>query len=264
MAGAAASRTCIYVFIAIGVVLLVVLVILVMLPMCTSHPSHHHQKAFVPTGRVARLPASITRTVLRESAPGIDLLTNFMGPDECAHVIALAHSRAFKPSTVVCERTGRNVANPSRTSWTVFLDRAQDPIIAAIEDRAALVSGVPRANFECLQVVKYEHGQFYKAHHDYIKQTKGVSHLGQRVVTLFVYLNDLPQEETGGGTVFPEAGVRIKPQRGAAALWYNVRPDGRVEPRTLHSGEALAHPTSIKYGLNIWGRGRPQTQAAAA
>ena len=117
---------------------------------------------------------------------------------------------------------------------------------------------MPVTFLEHLQLVRYKHGQFYKAHHDYLPLTPDVEHNGQRTITLFVYLNDLPADERGGGTHFPELRTTIKPSKGKAALWHNVRPDGSVDTRTLHSGESITGADTVKYGLNVWFRDRPQ------
>jgi prolyl 4-hydroxylase len=81
---------------------------------------------------------------------------------------------------------------------------------------------------------------------------------GQRLATMFVYLNDLPPDEDGGGTHFPKLDMTIKPKKGNAAFWMNME-NGKVDPRTLHAGQSVRKPDSVKYGMNIWFRDRAQT-----
>lgn len=44
-------------------------------------------------------------------------------------------------------------------------------------------------------------------------------------------LNDV---ERGGSTAFPRAGVAVKPVRGGAAFWFNLKRSGKPDPMTLH------------------------------
>ena len=48
----------------------------------------------------------------------------------------------------------------------------------------------------------------------------------------FTQLTDVP---AGGATVFPFLGLSVRPQKGMALLWYNLRPNGSPDPLTLHS-----------------------------
>jgi hypothetical protein len=40
--------------------------------------------------------------------------------------------------------------------------------------------------------------------------------------------------ERGGSTAFPRAGVAVRPVRGGAAFWYNLKRNGLGNPDTLH------------------------------
>ena len=84
----------------------------------------------------------------------------------------------------------------------------------------AEVTNVPPANMEHFQILKYEEGQYYKTHHDYIPEHQRDS-CGPRLATFFLYLNDV---EEGGGTHFPQinqekGGLMVTPKMGRAALW---------------------------------------------
>jgi prolyl 4-hydroxylase len=48
-----------------------------------------------------------------------------------------------------------------------------------------------------------------------------------------VQLNDVP---VGGATVFPKLKVTLWPERGAAAVWFNLHRDGVGDVRTQHAG----------------------------
>ena len=79
------------------------------------------------------------------------------------------------------------------------------------------------------------------------------------MVTIFCYLNDLPDDNAGGETTFPhigqEGGVKVRPKAGRAVIFSNVKlsmgGDYLVpDERTVHEG--LPVLKGIKYGLNIW------------
>ena len=209
----------------------------------------------------AALPPYVTRAIVSDQGPSLDLLHGFLTAAEATHLIRLAEGR-FGTSTVVDPTTGKNVLDKNRTSKSVYLGRGEDAVVQRIERRAAMATGVPLAHFEQLQVVRYEPGQFYKAHHDYLDdKVPDLPTRGQRMVTIFVYLNDLPPEETGGGTKFHVLGKTIRPKLGTGALWYNMVRDPTTsqpvtDPTTLHSGEPL--DKAVKYGLNVWARTKPQ------
>uniref|UniRef100_A0A1B6GHL1 Prolyl 4-hydroxylase alpha subunit domain-containing protein n=1 Tax=Cuerna arida TaxID=1464854 RepID=A0A1B6GHL1_9HEMI len=52
-----------------------------------------------------------------------------------------------------------------------------------------------------------------------------------RKASLMIYL-EKPKE--GGSLVFPQLGLSVTPNKGAAVLWYNLHPDGQVDLRTIH------------------------------
>lgn len=101
-----------------------------------------------------------------------------------------------------------------------------------------------------IQLLKYEEGQFYRTHSDYIafqqeRQT------GVRILTFYIYLNDV---EEGGGTNFPHVAnnITVSPKLGRAVLWpsvYNHDPN-RQDSRTEH--QALPVIKGIKFGANAW------------
>jgi prolyl 4-hydroxylase len=110
------------------------------------------------------------------------------------------------------------------------------------------LTGIPDANSEYLQLLKYEVGQFYNTHHDYIhfhlERAQGV-----RILTVFLYLNDVDE---GGGTNFPQLNVTVEAKRGRVLLWPSVKnesPDVK-DFRTEH--QALPVIKGIKYGANAW------------
>ena len=117
----------------------------------------------------------------------------------------------------------------------------------------------------CLKV-RYKPGDFFGTHHDLgdlladdqvLLPRKQVS-IKRRLVTIFVYLNDLKGDQ-GGCTYFPKCSdLRVRPKKGMAVLWSNIGSDGSPDPNTIHAGEVVHvgkddnNNAVVKYGLNVW------------
>ena len=197
--------------------------------------------------------------VLFTTNPTLVEIPNFLTKQQAQEIIAHVQER-FAPSVVwdASKNTG-NQPDPSRTSWSMYLYHDETPLIAAIEAAAARLCHVPKTHLERLQVVRYTRDQFYKAHHDYLPvDSSNVREWGQRIITLCVYLNDLPADEQGGGTNFTLLATTIRPVCGKAVAWSNVSQKGELESNSLHSGEAIHTAHAVKYCLNIWIRDRSQ------
>jgi prolyl 4-hydroxylase len=83
-------------------------------------------------------------------------------------------------------------------------------LVAPVIARVASVSKTEVANSEYLQLLQYEPGQYYRQHHDYIPHHMNMP-CGVRILTLFIYLNDV---EEGGGTHFPLLDLTVQPRKG--------------------------------------------------
>ena len=106
-----------------------------------------------------------------------------------------------------------------------------------------------------------DEGQFYDIHDDYIEQQRDAI-LGPRILTFYMYLNDV---EEGGETrfdYFENGGMKVKPKRGRIILWPNVLNDNPldIDDRTEH--EALPVIKGRKYGANAWIHLRSSKKAA--
>jgi len=191
--------------------------------------------------------------------PQIILLHDFFSPKEIQHIIDFSANKFTRSPTV-------DGIHHGRTSTTLFLQKAQDPIIANIEHRVAVLCNVSHDQIEPLQVVRYEKGQQYRPHYDYfVNPNRDVK---QRRTTIFVYLtskNDgctsniimdgtnFDHPLVSGYTVFPIIGKNIKPVAGMAVMWENVNPyTNQVDQRTLHGGSAIQEHDFVKLAVNIW------------
>lgn len=170
--------------------------------------------------------------------PRILLLGNLLSSEECDAIIAAAQPQMARSRTVEA-RTGGEEINADRTSEGMFFVRGQTPEVQRLEDRLARLLQWPLENGEGLQVLHYGPGAEYKPHHDYFDPAEPgtptiVRRGGQRVGTVVVYLNE-PEE--GGGTYFPETGLRIQPRKGNAVFFSYAQPQAHT--LTLHGGDPV-------------------------
>ena len=158
------------------------------------------------------------------------------------------------------DEKGRPHATVSgRTSWSCRVPR-HHPAVLPVLRRLCELTGLPMSRTEPLQVVRYLPGQEYRPHQDWFDPggaayAANVAKGGQRLVSCFVYLADLPKG-AGGETWFPSLGLRFTPEAGKALVWYNrsASSDGPMDDRVLHGGLKLER--GIKWGLNCWFRER--------
>ena len=74
-------------------------------------------------------------------------------------------------------------------------------------------------------------------------QTRG----GLRFATFMVYLSS---PEFGGNTIFPQAGISVKPEIGSALYWFNAGAQNNYDSRILHGGCPVAYGN--KWIANKW------------
>lgn len=114
--------------------------------------------------------------------------------------------------------------------------------------KAENITLIPKENSEYFQVLKYEVGQYYVQHHDYIYGHLDLP-IGPRIYTFFIYLNT---PEKGGGTKFNKLGFEVPAKKGRVAIWPSVLDEDpyKKEMRTNH--EARPVEEGRKYGANMW------------
>lgn len=187
------------------------------------------------------------------SQPRICVLNQFLTEVECEHLIKIS-TDSLAPSTSVDNDTGEVKLIESRSSWNTYFYTGHDEVISGIEHRIYLLTGIPVENGEGIQILRYEVGQQYKSHYDYFNEnaTAHTAHGGQRIATVLMYLGE---PVSGGETEFPLAGVKVKPIRGNALLFWNTFPEGQVDPTTLHS--SLPVTEGVKWTATKWLRQHP-------
>jgi len=123
-----------------------------------------------------------------------------------------------------------------------------DPFRISVSEKLTELTMINDTNSEYLQLLRYEPGQFYEDHHDYIVHHKKRQQ-GVRIFTAYLYLNDVEQ---GGGTRFTDLDLTVMPKRGRALLWPSVLNENPNEKDFRTNHQALPVEKGIKFGANGW------------
>jgi prolyl 4-hydroxylase len=178
------------------------------------------------------------------------IVDSVITPDECKYIIDKA-TPLFTRSSVV----GTTFPDSTRTSETAWIEKT-DPIAQKIFSKVIEMTGKSLENCENLQVVRYQPGTYYRAHHDSCcDDSEGCLGFekdgGQRVATLLIYLNS---EFTDGETHFPDHGdLKLKADPGSAIFFRPLAKNtDKCHPKALHAGLPIS--SGIKYVCNVWVR----------
>ncbi|KAL3784812.1 hypothetical protein HJC23_013852 [Cyclotella cryptica] len=196
-------------------------------------------------GDVSSCETDITNPCNTFDGPWVITMENFVSDDEIRILLDWGSRMTYERS-----QAGDMVTDTRTSSHSWCTDECyHDPNVAIIRQRIADVTGIPYANYECLQLLKYEVGQFYKAHDDHITEHNQQSH-GPRLLTFFIYFNEVAK---GGGTQFPKLNnMTITPKKGRVLVWPSIVDDVNwsTENRTTH--EALEVEQGRKFAANAW------------
>lgn len=208
----------------------------------SGHPSEPIVARILSNSGVQKLPS-----------PKLDLFIAraFLPPELCALIVERIDA-VRRPSTIA----DANGDAAYRTSETGDLDAA-DPVVEEVERRITALTGLDGAHGEPLQGQRYAVGQEFKGHTEYFEPNGadyqrycGVA--GNRTWTVMIYLNT---PEAGGATRFKAVDKIIQPETGKLVCWNNRRPDGSLNPATLHHGMKVR--AGVKYVITKWFRELP-------
>ena len=186
----------------------------------------------------------------RVPSPKLELfqLRNFVDEDLRHQLVELIETNR-RPSTIADDNGDRYF----RTSETCDLE-ACEPAVEKLEEMLEGLNGIDPAYGEPVQGQRYAEGQEFKPHTDYFAPDgadfqKFCTVAGQRTWTFMIYLNDV---EAGGATRFKTIGKTFQPEAGKLVCWNNRKPDGSVNPNTLHHGMKVRK--GVKYVITKWYR----------
>lgn len=155
-------------------------------------------------------------------------------------------------ATVHDPKTGELVHADYRVSKSAWLAPEMDEVVHRVMNRVGLITGLNMQYSENLQVGNYGLAGQYEPHFDHAteKSPKHFKQLGgNRIATWLTYMSEV---ERGGATVFVNTGpgVTIFPEKGAGVFWYNLKRNGKGDPKTRHAGCPVL--VGHKWVSNLW------------
>lgn len=193
-------------------------------------------------------------------SPRVAYFPEFLSDDLCERLIAKANT-SMQRSAVLPHNKGEQAVQEIRTSSQAWLSIYEGPGKELVE-RILDLTGFRAQDAEMLQILRYEIGQKYVAHHDYFDPKLYGKQSTLRAATVFLYLADV---EEGGETWFPSAdgkpvitgnygsclgGLKVKPKKRSAALFYDMKPSGVLDPTSIHGGCPVIK--GEKWGATLW------------
>jgi prolyl 4-hydroxylase len=180
----------------------------------------------------------------------LQVIDSFLTEEECDLIIEMIDANNM-PSSVSGEGSERSVQSKEhRTSSTCNLPKDNE-VVSRLKQKIADTNGFPVEMGEDIQGQKYEPGQYFKPHYDFFENDSYTNHClasGNRTKTVMIYLND---DFEGGGTNFPEIDRHIKPKKGSAVVWDNMKGE-ELQRDMLHEGVEVKSGT--KYIVTSWWR----------
>jgi prolyl 4-hydroxylase len=191
-----------------------------------------------------------------KASPWIITFDNFLTPEEAQAIIDIGYEFGYERSKDVgaenFDGSFESMESQGRTSENAWCDNTKGcrdrEVIQKVTKRMSEIMGIPPENSEDLQILKYEQGQFYEMHHDYIPHQKDRP-CGPRILTFFLYLSDV---EAGGGTLFTHLGITVQPRLGKAILWPSVLDSDPFEIDSSTYHQAMPVEKGVKFAANGW------------
>jgi prolyl 4-hydroxylase len=189
--------------------------------------------------------------------PRILVIRGFASAPECDWLVEAAQPR-LRPAQIYDPQTGEgleagNIRNNSAAAFGVL---ETGLLLCALRSRLKSCLALDGHEFEPPMVLRYETGQQFAPHFDFIDPDQpglreDIRTKGQRVATLLIYLND---DYTGGQTNFDVLDYAFKGAKGDALIFWNTDAQGHPDRRTRHAG--MAPLSGEKWILSQWIRWR--------
>ncbi|XP_009577892.1 PREDICTED: LOW QUALITY PROTEIN: prolyl 4-hydroxylase subunit alpha-3, partial [Fulmarus glacialis] len=169
--------------------------------------------------------------------PYVALYHDFISDAEAETIKGLAGPWLQRSVVASGEKQQKAEYRISKSAW---LKDTADPVVRALEQRIAAVTGLdlrpPYAEY--LQGGNYGLGgpYHYEPHFDHATSRKSPLYRmksGNRIATVMIYLSSV---QAGGSTAFIYANFSVPVVKNAALFWWNLRRNGDGDGDTLHAG----------------------------
>jgi prolyl 4-hydroxylase len=177
--------------------------------------------------------------------PYIALYPSLFSTAECKYLAMIAAPWLEKAQVAMDGGTHFDGVRDADSSAISHL--TEDLVVQRINRCIATATGTLPAWGEPLNVLRYNPGQQYRAHHDGRGSGDGTT----RIMTALVWLNE---QFEGGETEFPVLNIRVRGGVGDMLVFRNVHDDGSQDDRLIHAGLPVSH--GVKWMGSRWIRGR--------
>ena len=192
--------------------------------------------------------------------PEIAVIREFAGAKEIKWIKEAA--RGHMKSTPYVTGAKESAYSKLRTSKVMYMNEKLAPMIFSLSQKIEQATRYKMKSelyaSENFQVMNYGIGGRISGHLDstggYREFTSENQNFGGiRVTTFMVYLSSV---EAGGHTVFPQAGISVKPVEGDALFWFNAGSQETYDSRIYHLGCPVMYGN--KWIANKWVKLLPQ------
>lgn len=159
----------------------------------------------------------------RRPPAGIHIVDDFLGPEECRSLMAMADARAGRRFSMI-DASGQEVDDMQRvTEWVNFREDGQrilDELVARAFNEIILPRTGQQIDFyEEPQLLRYTAGGYYMHHSDgwlLLPEAAAWRKVVDRDISVLIYLND---DYTGGALEFKRFGYTLQPRAGML-VWF--------------------------------------------
>ena len=196
---------------------------------------------------------SIQNKIYLNYDPLIYIIDDYVPHDVCDHIIENYKSRL----EIAKVDYGKDLKNSQlkteeRNNKTGWIRYNEDEKIIELFNNISKLINYPIENSEIIQLINYNVGEKYMCHYDGYTENDIRINDGQRMVTCFIYLNNL-QENQGGHTEFNKLNIKVAPKKGRLLVFYNTEKDSnKLHDLSMHGGNEVL--SGEKWACNIWFR----------
>mgnify|MGYP006082460995 CR=1 FL=1 len=189
--------------------------------------------------------------------PLIYIIDDYIPYDVCDYIIETYKSRLESAKVISSDKNSKDFVNNSnvRNNKSAWVHYNEDEKIRDLYNNVSKLINYPIENSEKLQLVNYNVGEKFNYHYDgFDEDNIRIKDEGQRMVTCFIYLNNL-QENQGGCTEFNKLNIKVAPKKGRLLIFYNTEKDSiKKHELSMHGGNEVLN--GEKWAFNIWFRDR--------
>eukprot|EP00112_Aurelia_sp_Birch-Aquarium-sp1_P010796 Seg2294.3 transcript_id=Seg2294.3/GoldUCD/mRNA.D3Y31 product="putative prolyl 4-hydroxylase 10" protein_id=Seg2294.3/GoldUCD/D3Y31 len=138
----------------------------------------------------------------------------------------------------VNETFSKEIAPKFSYSYSTAFYKGDSKFSETFEEQVEKATSLARSHGGKFQITSYQTGVGYKNHTDCTEDEE----TRDRFATILVYLQDV---KSGGETKFPKLGISVKPKKGRALVWNNMKPDGSCDPMSVHNAAKVVNGRKV-------------------